>query len=148
MLRHLSGDRRAQRLMPDAGEQEHLVRTSGGEQGAGHPQGVDGMDIGVGQTMNQEERSGELRCRENQGIRFIPFRELIRMTEEPLAPVGVVEPLLGDARSGQKPYSNKSLKKSKASSGPDGHRRLPLPGHPSYGRLSFASRSARPHHTS
>ena len=45
MLEQVLGDRRAQRMVADAGQEQHLMRTSGGEQRAGQAQSAGGDQL-------------------------------------------------------------------------------------------------------
>ena len=55
VIEHRHGGRRGQGRMADSGEQERLVRASGGEQRPGHAQGVRGEDVVVGEAVDEQD---------------------------------------------------------------------------------------------
>jgi hypothetical protein len=93
------GDGMAHRLMTDTRQEQHLVRAPGRQQRAGHPQRTHRIDIGIRQAVHQQQRPGQHRRRPDQREGLVPLGEQVGMTEEPLAPVRVVEPLVSDARA-------------------------------------------------
>ena len=61
MQHHVLGDDLLRRHVRDADEGQDLVRLSGGQQCRRQLQGVSGDDVVVGESVDQQQRTGELR---------------------------------------------------------------------------------------
>src|ERR1039457_6833818 len=59
----------------------------------------------VGQPVHEQQRAAQRRCLPDQGAAVIGLRVLVRVTEVALAPVRVVQPLVGGRRSRTGPRS-------------------------------------------